>query len=315
MPKPTVTYGEDLRIPRPVHAVFKNRRYFFPQTKSTPVTCVQLSFGCSFKCEFCLDNALYRKVLCRNVDDVIEELVEIDRLGFREVYFKDLTFGLNKRVTDELLEKLAARRLKVRWLCSTRVDIATPTLLRRMKDAGCYSIEFGVESGQRHRRAAAGKPIGDQQIRDVFNNCRQRGIETTAFIMIGFEDETEADIRDTMQFVESLQTDYASYNVVNALAGTPLERRGREEGFLRIDQSDNSFATSNIKHKYLAPGQIETLRAEAMRSFYCRPSKALTRLMQLRSLFEFRKLCRLARFTLMDLAGGGRRSKELMPSA
>ncbi len=102
-PQMRVNYGEGLRIPRPQHSIFKDSRYSLPQTKRVPVTCVQMSFGCPFTCEFCLDNALYRKMLYRDTDDVVEELAEVDRLGFREVYFKDLTFGLNKRVTTDFL--------------------------------------------------------------------------------------------------------------------------------------------------------------------------------------------------------------------
>ena len=300
-PTVKVSAGEDLRIPRPVHAIFKDRRYFFPQSKRAPVTCVQMSFGCPYRCEFCLDNALYPKMRCRNVDDVVEEMAEIDRLGFREVYFKDLTFGLNKRVSTEFLEKLASRRLRVRWQCTTRVDCATRRLLQLMKNAGCFSVEFGVESGSRHRRAANGKTVSDEQIRTTFEDCRRLGIESTAFVMMGFEDETEAEIRNTMRFVESLRPNYVSYNIVTALPGTPLETRARKEGFLRDGPADASFANSNIKYKYLKPEQLYALHAEAIRSFYCRPSTALTRLLRLRSVFELRKLIRLARFAATGL--------------
>lgn len=298
LPSAVVTYVEDLHIPRPVHAIFKDSRYYFPQTKHAPVTCVQASFGCPYRCEFCLDNALYRRMSYRRVTDVIEELVEIDRLGFREVYFKDLTFGLNKRVTVEFLEGLKSRRLRLRWLCTTRVDVATARLLNLMKRAGCYGVEFGVESGQQRRRALNGKPIPDEQIHEVFNRCRQLGIETTAFVIIGFEDETEREIRATMRFIESLRPDYVSYNVLNALPGTPLEQRARAEGFLQEQTNDHSFATSNLRHKYLTPVQLEALRVEAVRSFYRRPRTTITRLLRLRSVFELRKLVRLSRAAL-----------------
>lgn len=295
LPRVEVSYGEGLRIPRPVHALFKDRRYYFPQSKRAPVTCVQMSFGCPFTCEFCLDNALYRRMRYRQVDDVIDELVEIDRLGFREVYFKDLTFGLHKRVTTEFLATLAGHRLRLRWLCSTRLDVATPRLLRQMQQAGCYGIEFGVESGLRHRRESSGKPVDDAAIHEVFQNCRDLGIETTAFVMIGFEDETEPEIRTTMRFVESIRPDYVSYNIVNALPGTALERRARQEGFLRDRLQDHSFARSNIRHQHLSLERLEALRSEAMRSFYRKPRSILGRLARLQSLFELRKLIHLSR--------------------
>ncbi len=293
-----VNYGEGLRIPQPQHSIFKDARYYFPQTKRVPVTCVQMSFGCPFTCEFCLDNALYRKMLYRDTDDVVEELSEVDRLGFREVYFKDLTFGLNKRITTDFLDKLTKRHLKLRWLCTTRMDVATPRLLTQMKRAGCYGIEFGVESGVRHRREANGKPISDDKVREVFDQCRRLGIETTALVIIGFEDETEAEIRTTMSFIMSLRPDYVSYNILNALPGTELERRARREGFLQGGKSDHAFVDSNIKSRYLTPERLVALRSEAMRSFYRRTSTALLRLSRLRSAFELKKLVRLSRVAM-----------------
>jgi radical SAM superfamily enzyme YgiQ (UPF0313 family) len=298
IPEVKVRYGEGLRIPRPQHAIFKDKRYCFPQSKRTPVTCVQWAFGCPFTCEFCIDNQLYRKMLYRDVDDVIEELAEIDALGFREVYFKDLTFGLHRKLAEEFLEKLIARRFGLRWLCTTRVDVATPDLLALMKKAGCYGIEFGVEHANETTRRRVDKRISDQRISEVFANCRKLGIETTAFIMLGFEDDTEADVRASVDFARSLRPKYVSFNVVNALPGTAYEQRAKEEGFLRDGGCDYGFSTSNIKHRFLNPQKLEELRRAAVRSFYLRPAAILERIAGIRSLFEFRKLVRLGLGTL-----------------
>lgn len=295
IPPVRVNYDTGVHMPMPEHGIFMDGRYFLPQSKRGPVTCVQMSFGCPFRCEFCLDNQLYRKMRYRDVDDVVAEMTAIDRLGFREVYFRDITFGLNKAVCHEFLEKLAARRLNVRWLCTTRVDVTTPKLLRLMANAGCYGIEYGIESGLRHRREANGKPISDEQIRTVFANCRALGIETTALVILGFEDETENEIRATMRFIEDADPDYAAYNVLNALAGTPLERRARDQGFLNDEPGDTRFRASNLRHRYLTPQRLEALRSEAVRSFYRRPRTMMVRLARTRSLFELWKLMRLAR--------------------
>ncbi len=293
VPENRVRYGESLHIPRPEHSIFQDLRYFFPQSKRGPVTCSQFSFGCPFTCEFCIDNQLYRNMLYRDVDDMVTEMVEIDRLGFREVYFKDLTFGLNKGVTREFLEKLVAARLRLRWLCTSRVDVMTPETLALMKRAGCYGIEFGVEHANEVTRRRIDKRISDTRIRDVFAQCRRARIEATAFIMLAFEDDTEEDVRATIRFAQSLRPSYVSFNVVNALPGTAYEERARREGFLREGEGDYAFTSSNIKHRHLTPTKIAELRREAVRSFYFQPSAILDRLLQLRSFFELRKLVRL----------------------
>ena len=297
-PEVKVRYGEGLRIPRPEHAIFKDKRYCFPQSKRGPVTCVQWAFGCPFTCEFCIDNQLYRKMLYREVDDVIEELVEIDRLGFREVYFKDLTFALHKKLAVEFLTKLAAKRLRLRFLCTTRIDVTTPDMLALMKKAGCYGIEFGVEHAKEATRRRVDKKISDERIREVFAECRRLGIETTAFIMLAFEDDTEEDVRATIAFARSLRANYVSFNVVNALPGTAYEERAKREGFLKDCASDYGFATSNIKHRHLSPERVEALRKEALRSYYFRPGAIVQRILDLRSWFELRKLVRLGLGTL-----------------
>jgi radical SAM superfamily enzyme YgiQ (UPF0313 family) len=272
-----------------------DKRYCFPQSKHGPVTCVQFSFGCPFTCEFCIDNQLYRKMLYRDVDDVVEELVEADRLGFREVYFKDLTFALNKPIATEFLQKLAARKLKLRWLCTTRVDVASREMLALMKRAGCYGIEFGVEHAKEATRRRIDKRIKDNRIHEVFSDCRKLGISTTAFIMLAFEDDTEEDVRGTIRFARALRPNYVSFNVVNALPGTAYEERARREGFLREGFGDYGYATSNIKHRFLTPEQVEKLRREALRKFYFTPSMLIEKLLAVRSWFEFKKLVRLGR--------------------
>ena len=293
-----VRYGDSLRIPRPQHSIFLDRRYCFPQSKRGPVTCVQLSFGCPFTCEFCVDNHLYRKMLYRDVDDVVEELAEIDALGFREVYFKDLTFGLHRPIAVDFLTKLAARRLRLKWLCTTRIDVASVELLNLMKKAGCYGIEFGVEHAKESTRRRIDKRIQDARIRRVFADCRRLRISTTAFIMLAFEDDTEEDVRATIRFARSLRPDFVSFNVVNALPGTAYEERARREGFLRDQPSDYGFATSNIRHRHLTPEQVDRLRREALRSFYFQPGMIVQKLLDVRSFFEFRKLVRLGLSTM-----------------
>jgi len=293
IPDTTVRYGDSFHIPQPEHSIFKDSRYCFPQSKRGPVTCTQFSFGCPFTCEFCVDNQLYRKTLYRDVDEMVDEMVSLEKAGFREVYFKDLTFALKKTIAVEFLRKLSDKKLRLRWLCTTRLDVASHEMLTLMKKAGCYGIEFGVEHANEKKRRLLDKRINDDRVLEVFQNCRRLGINTTAFIMLAFEDDTEQDVRSTIRFARSLRANYVSFNIATALPGTPFWERAKREGFLRSQPADFGFATSNLKHRHLTPEQVAGLYKEAIRSFYCRPSVVLEKLLQVRSFFELRKLFRL----------------------
>lgn len=298
IPDTNVSYGDSFHIPQPRHAIFQDSRYCFPQSKRGPVTCTQFSFGCPFTCEFCIDNQQYKKTLYRDVDDMIDEMIALEAAGFREVYFKDLTFALKKSLATEFLQKLAARKLRLKWLCTTRIDVASREMLELMKKAGCYGIELGVEHADEDKRRLLDKRIKDDRIRAVFRDCRQLGINTTAFIMLAFEDDTEEDVRATIRFARSLRANYVSFNVATALPGTPFWERAKREGFLRDTPADFGFATSNLKHRHLTPQQIAQLHKEAVRSFYFRPSVMIEKLLEVRSFFELRKLFRLGTSTL-----------------
>jgi radical SAM superfamily enzyme YgiQ (UPF0313 family) len=178
------------------------------------------------------------------------------------------------------------------------VDVASRDMLELMKKAGCYGIEFGVEHSNEATRRRIDKRIKDERIREVFADCRRLRIETTAFIMLAFEDDTEQDVLNTIRFARSLRPTYVSFNVVNALPGTAYEERARREGFLLATASDYGFATSNIRHRHLSPQQVEKLRRKALRSFYLYPPAMLQRLLDIRSFFELRKLIRLGLATV-----------------
>lgn len=215
----------DYYLPIPRHDLFKNKRYFLPQSRSLYVTTTIMQFGCPYQCDFCLDKKAYEKSWCRSPENMADEFQYIASRGFNEVYIRDLTFGINKSRTAKFCELLIARRLPLRWVCTSRVDVLDEELLALMKKAGCMCIEFGVESGIDSTKDIHKKGIKNEQVVKTFSICRKLGIETAMFMMLGFPEETLDDINKSLQFCFDLKGDFLALNFANVLPGTEFEKR------------------------------------------------------------------------------------------
>lgn len=101
---------------------------------------VESSRGCPYSCTFCAKSDhrdAYRK---RPVDVVLTEIDRLIEQGVGYVYFIDEIFLPNM----SLLAGLAARSIK--FGIQTRIDLWKPEQLDLLGQAGCMSIEAGVES-------------------------------------------------------------------------------------------------------------------------------------------------------------------------
>ena len=128
-------------MPVPRHELFLSRRYRFPFVLRYPFATVITSFGCPFRCSFCIANKLGFKY--RTVNNVMEELEYITKLKIREIFFEDMTFGLPRANIEKLCNEIKRKNLELSWTCFSRVDVADYGLLSLMKEAGCHTVIAG----------------------------------------------------------------------------------------------------------------------------------------------------------------------------
>jgi len=101
---------------------------------------METSRGCPYHCTFCAKDNFRNTFRRRPLDVVAEELDGLIGAGIEYVYFIDEIF-LPYR---DLLEMVAERGMK--FGIQTRIDLWKPEMLDLLGEAGCVSIEAGVES-------------------------------------------------------------------------------------------------------------------------------------------------------------------------
>lgn len=277
------TKREEMRIPVPRHELFPLSRYRHPFARRTPLSCILTDFGCPFRCSFCIMASIGFKY--RPVEDVLEELQHIVSLGIKELFWVDQTFGAVKERNKDLCRRIIAKKLDIGWFSFSRVDVVDYELLSLMKEAGCHTVIFGVESANERILKHYRKGYTKKQIIQAFTWCDRLGIDTAGTFILGLPEETEESARETIEFARSLPCDYASFNVAVPRFGTDLRKEAIATGVAGEDLvvMDQSGTTVAMPSKSLTQERIGQLKSRAVRRFYLRPSYLFRRLRRLRS--------------------------------
>jgi anaerobic magnesium-protoporphyrin IX monomethyl ester cyclase len=225
IPNPVRPLITDLdSLPFPARDLLPNHKYRMTLMKKRPFAFIIGSRGCPYHCIFCnIPLTQGHRYRCRSPSSIADELEWIiERNGIREVHFEDPIFTLDPtrciRICDEIME----RHIDLPWTCHSRVDTVNKATLQALKQAGCYQIQYGVESGDTTVLQNIQKGIQIHQVKKAFRLAKACGLETHAFFMIGNYGETKHSIEKTLSLCHELQPDFASFPVTIPLFGTPL---------------------------------------------------------------------------------------------
>ena len=180
------------------------------------------SRGCCFNCAYCAAPVLSRGCLRRRSDDnVIREIIHLEeQFGITYLFFHDSVFSVDRKATISLCGKLSEQ--SVPFTCQTRTDCIDAGILTAMKQAGCFQIILGIESGCPKTLKKIGKETNLDAIRKSVRQIQSQNIRCSAFFMIGFPWEDEQDIRVTSQFSLDLGLDAVYLFSAVPLPGTAL---------------------------------------------------------------------------------------------
>jgi radical SAM superfamily enzyme YgiQ (UPF0313 family) len=199
------------RIPQAVDSLylFDPKWYFKNGTfKGVPAN-ILISRGCPAKCTFCANIVTGRKVRHRSLDNVLEEIrAYYEKYSSTFFSFLDDSFISNPKYTIELCENLIqfqkSEEIDLQWSCTTRVDRLDNKLITKLKDAGCVSITFGVESGSNETLKKIKKGIDLVHVKTTIASCQKLGLRTQVNFMLGFPWETRNHLNDTLNYMKKI---------------------------------------------------------------------------------------------------------------
>jgi anaerobic magnesium-protoporphyrin IX monomethyl ester cyclase len=272
---------EQFQIPLPRHELFPLNKYRLPTAQRRPVSSILASFGCPYRCRFCIGGTVSYKL--RATENVIEELEYISVLGIKEAYFADFTFTADKKHVMEICQQMIDRQLDLTWLCNVHSRTLDEEVLRVMKNAGCHTVQIGVESGSDEILRKYAKATDKETIIRAFDLCRKLKIKTVGYFMIGLPGEDRKVVLQTIKFAKALAPNFASFAITTPDIGTPLWQEAIEKGWFdpAIDEFD-STGYPVMETKKLSKEEVWQLKNRANLEFYMRPSYLVTLLKSVR---------------------------------
>ena len=223
-----------------------------------PVDIMSVIRGCPFSCAFCETRKMWGPT-CRffSPSRVVEEIkFMIDNYGSKGIYFINDNFTIRKKETLELCELMKKEKLDVQWICDTRADMISRELLTPMREAGCKTIWFGVESGSPRILEKINKNITLEQTVQAFKLCRKEGIQIACSFILGVPGETIADMEATLKFAKKLNPDLCQFNIFIAYPDSSLYEEILQSGnYDRLDDFLLAAKTDDFDFKLL--GEIQ----------------------------------------------------------
>ncbi len=291
-------------LPKDVH-------YFNPLVMRMPYMTLITSRGCPAVCSFCTAPFLYgTKTRFQSADRVLGEMEHLLSKGYREIYFRDETFFVDKDRDIQICEGIIKNKWDVVWICNTRVNEVSKELLKLAKEAGCHYIKFGVESGVQEILDNIHKGITVEETRQAFKWMNEVEIDSHAHTMLGSPGETLDTISTTINFITEIEPTTATFGVCTPYPGTPMfkmvEKRFPEIG----DGTASDFSvlhTEGLYNQYYTSVDskiLETSIRRAYRSFYARPKYFVKTLKRVSNPEDFRRFT-LAGAQVLDFAFRG----------
>jgi radical SAM superfamily enzyme YgiQ (UPF0313 family) len=273
---PDRPYIENLdSLPFPAHHLLPlenlkhNGKIIFPLVSSR---------GCVYWCDFCSTVRMFgRGYRMRSAKNVVDEMQLVhEKYGVDQVTFYDDAFSVDRNRVVEICRELQARKLKLKWDCGTRVDMVDRELLTIMRNAGCFAVWLGVESGSELILGAMNKKIKIDQTKKSYKTAHQVGLMTIANVVLGFPGETEQTALETIKLVKELNPDDVGFYIATPYPGTPMYDQVVKNGWLRVTDFDKyDTAGPTFETPTLSMQKAAELRAKAYQDFYLRPRYVL----------------------------------------
>ena len=277
-------------IPFPARHLLPMDIYFETALKETnyamrnKIATVITSRGCPGKCIYCAVKTVWgRRWRGRSPQNVVDEIEHLNRkYGVGEIHFLDDSISVNRDRLMGICDEIIRRKLDIKWTTPNGIAIwlLNEPLIKRMKEAGCYRLTFGLESGNSETLRYLGKRYDYDHAKKIIKYAHRIGLWTIGTFIIGFPDEKRDSMEDSINFALNSYLDFAVFYIANPFPGTEMYEIYKREGLLdglTPDQIVRGTSTKHFTHDELMEIQGKAF-STFLRSRMLKPWRALSKI-------------------------------------
>lgn len=249
------------------------------------------SRGCTGKCTFCDLGVVGRGYRANTATYLIDLMKEVyAKYGVTDFLFYDDLFVGSRPRLQEVCEMIINEKLPFTWSCCARVDFIHKDMLPLMKQAGCWMIEYGIESGCQRIIDSMRKNISKEKIRETINATYDAGIVTKGNFIFANLGETHDSLMESIDFACSIKLTYFQHTFLTPLPGSEIyETASRYGEFDPGWDKMNTFAINFVPTGFTRQQLVDYSKI-AWRKFYLRPHVIWQEIKKLRSREDFYRL-------------------------
>lgn len=186
--------------------------------------------GCPYTCKWC-STAVYGQSYRRNDPKrVVEEILHLKRdFGVEALWFVDDVFTVSHKWISDLHREFQEHKLEIPFECITRAERLTETVLRQLKEMGCFRIWIGAESGSQQVIDRMDRRVELSTVQRMMQLTRSLGMEAGTFIMVGYPGEKLDDIRQTLKHIQACNPHLLTITRAYPIKGTGLYEEIEEQ--------------------------------------------------------------------------------------
>ena len=218
--------------------------YRFWWKKNTVASTILSNRGCRARCSFCsVRNFNGKGVRGRSLESVVDELQFLKEYhGVNHVMWLDDDLLFDRERTIGMFNEIVKRNLNITWDASN--GIIASALKDEVLDAaaasGCIGMHFGIESGSDKVLREVHKPSGKKHYLALEHKLKKYPqIFTKGFLMVGFPNETVAQIKETIDMAVQINLDWYTIQIVHPLPKTEMHTQMVQMGEITEDEVDS----------------------------------------------------------------------------
>lgn len=237
---------EDLDLlPIPDRSIYYDRYKFI---RNYPVKRFVVGRGCPYSCIFCCNKELKniykgkgKYVRRQSVEKTIEEVKYIvNNYKTRMIDFSDDEFIFDLKWLTEFSERYK-KEIGIPFTCLVRINLVTEDIARLLKESGCTTVQFGIETGNEElRNKVLKKKLKNEDIIRGAAILKKFGFKINTYNMFNIPGETIENGFETVELNQRIGTDYPWSSIIQPFPGTEI---------LKIVSSKKDVNDNNIaKH-------------------------------------------------------------------
>lgn len=169
------------------------------------------SRGCPYRCTFCVNIALHNRAWRYQTAEKVLSQIDylVNTLGYKKIKFQEDNFFVSRQRVLDILAGIKEKGLKFEWFTNCRVDYfrddyLNDDFLEKLREAGCYKLMFGAESGSARMLEFLQKGITVAQILKAATICQKHQMTAVFSFMCALPGETREERNQTLNLIDQM---------------------------------------------------------------------------------------------------------------